>query len=291
MQKKMTIFTPTYNRAYILTKLYDSLCGQTVKDFEWLIVDDGSEDNTKELVDTWIKDDIIDIRYYKQKNGGKQRAHNLGVSKSEGKLFVCVDSDDYILPEFVEKHLQCIEKYEDNQKVGGIISLQGHEDGRPMGTYFPKNLNVTTLTKLYGKMRFKGDATIVHYTDILKKYPFHVAKGEKFIGEGYVYYQIDQKYELAVLPQILMIKEYLPDGYTKNVRKLTKDNPKSYMLLKRQSVKYASTRTEKFIQSILYDVGCIMAKKNAVTNTQYKLLAILTYLPAVVAWLIFYKNA
>ena len=98
MKKRMTVFTPTYNRAYILPKLYDSLCQQTVKSFEWLIVDDGSVDNTQELVEKWIEEKKIEIRYFKQANGGKQRAHNLGVEKSKEEIFVCVDSDDYVLP-------------------------------------------------------------------------------------------------------------------------------------------------------------------------------------------------
>ena len=194
MKIGITIFTPTYNRAYTLPRVYKSLCLQTCKDFEWLIVDDGSEDETQTLVEKWIKDNVIKIRYYKQKNGGKQRAHNVGVEKSEGELFACVDSDDFITPEFVEKHMQYKKKLIDSS-LAGIISLKGYEDGKPIGDYFPKDLKHTTLTELYGKRKFRGDATLVYYTKILRQYPFVVEDGDKFIGEGYVYYQIDQKYE------------------------------------------------------------------------------------------------
>ena len=229
MKKRMTVFTPTYNRAYILPKLYDSLCQQTVKSFEWLIVDDGSVDNTQELVEKWIEEKKIEIRYFKQANGGKQRAHKLGVEKSKADL--------------------------------------------------------------YGKLKFKGDATLAYYTNILRKYPFWVSEGEKFMGEGYVYYQIDQKYKMAVLPEILMIKEYLNDGYTKNVRKLAKNNPKSYAELKRQTIEYSETWKDRYSQTILYMVGCRMARQKAIRRAPYRVLAILAYFPAWIAWLLFYKNA
>ena len=285
-----TIFTPTYNRAYTLPRVYKSLCLQTCKDFEWLIVDDGSEDETQTLVEKWIKDNVIKIRYYKQKNGGKQRAHNVGVEKSEGELFACVDSDDFITPEFVEKHMQYKKKLIDSS-LAGIISLKGYEDGKPIGDYFPKDLKHTTLTELYGKRKFRGDATLVYYTKILRQYPFVVEEGEKFIGEGYVYYQIDQKYELLVLPEVLMIVEYLDDGYSKNVRKLTKDNPKSYVRLKKQTIQFSKTWKERYMQTILYMVGCRLAKQSQIKEAPYKALAVLAYFPAWLTWKIFYKNA
>jgi len=290
MKIGITIFTPTYNRAYTLPRVYKSLCLQTCKDFEWLIVDDGSEDETQTLVEKWIKDNVIKIRYYKQKNGGKQRAHNVGVEKSEGELFACVDSDDFITPEFVEKHMQYKKKLIDSS-LAGIISLKGYEDGKPIGDYFPKDLKHTTLTELYGKRKFRGDATLVYYTKILRQYPFVVEEGEKFIGEGYVYYQIDQKYELLVLPEVLMIVEYLDDGYSKNVRKLTKDNPKSYVRLKKQTIQFSKTWKERYMQTILYMVGCRLAKQSQIKEAPYKALAVLAYFPAWLTWKIFYKNA
>lgn len=288
---QMTIFTPTYNRAYRLPKLYESLCDQTCKSFEWLVVDDGSTDNTEDLVKKWINENKITIRYYKQENGGKQRAHNVGVDKSNGLLFVCVDSDDYIVSEFVEKHLMQLELLMKERKFAGIISLQGYTNEKPVGTFFPEGITHTTLTELYGKRKYKGDSTLVYYTEILKKHPFIVEKGEKFIGEGYVYYQIDQEYELLVLPEILTIKEYLKDGYTKNVRKLTKDNPKGYVRLKRQTIEYATTWKERYMQTILYMVGCRMAKEKQIKNAPYKMLAMIAYFPAWVVWKIFYERA
>lgn len=291
-KKTLTIFTPTFNRAYILPELYKSLCAQTCQDFEWLIVDDGSEDNTEELLQEWSCEQKVQIRYYKQQNGGKQRAHNRGVEECDTELFVCVDSDDYVTDNFVETHLRKWDEVKNDNTVGGIISLQGHENGEPMGTYFPDGVQKSTLTELYSKLKFRGDATLLHRTELLKKYPFVVEEGEKFIGEGYVYYQIDQNYQLALLPEILMIKEYLDDGYTKNVRRLTKQNPKGYMRLKLQSIEYATTWRERFTHTILYLVGCrISGEKQPLKKLPYKWLGVLAYLPSWLAWVLIYKNA
>lgn len=288
---ELTVFTPTYNRAYKLPQLYESLCKQTSNNFEWLIVDDGSTDDTEFVVRRWIDENVIKIRYYKQENGGKQRAHNLGVQKSLGLLFVCVDSDDYVEPEFVRKHLEQLPRLRQNTKLAGIISLQGYSNSKPVGTYFPKGIKYTTLSNLYNKKKYKGDSTLAYYTAVLKQYPFVVEDGEKFIGEAYVYNQIDQKYELLVLPEILTIKEYLEDGYTKNVRKLTKDNPKSYVRLKKQSIEYSKTWKDRYIQTILYMVGCRMSHQSQVKNAPYKFLAVTAYFPAWIAWKLFYERA
>lgn len=288
----LTVFTPTFNRGYTLCRVYDSLCSQSCMDFEWLIVDDGSTDNTEHLVVEWIKEHKIQIRYFKQHNGGKQRAHNKGVELSNAELFVCLDSDDYVVSDFVEKHIHKWMEVKQNETLAGIVSMKGYQNGNPTGTRIPDNLQTSTLTNLYTKLKFKGDATMVYRTDILRRYPFVVEEGEKFIGEGYVYYQIDQKYQMALLPEILMIVEYLEDGYSHNVRRLTKNNPKGYMRLKKQSIEYAITWRERYIHTILYLVGCRLSKeKYPFSELPYRFLGVLAYLPAWIVWFLIYKNA
>ena len=129
--KHLTIFTPTYNRAYILNKLYESLCVQTCQDFEWLIVDDGSTDNTKELVDTWMGEGRIAIRYVYQQNGGKQRAFNKAVALTNSELFVCIDSDDQLTTEHVvEESLAYWDEHKNEaleRQIGGMVSLRLHK--------------------------------------------------------------------------------------------------------------------------------------------------------------------
>lgn len=233
--KRITVFTPTYNRAYILNRCYESLKRQTNKLFIWLIIDDGSTDDTEDLVNKWISEGLIEIKYYKQNNGGKQRAHNKGVELCNSELFICMDSDDFLVDNAIERFISTWDSIDDKKIISGIVALKGINKGMPIGTSMPQELKLAPLNDLYEKYGFKGDTALLFRTDILKRFPFFVAEGEKFIGEGYVYLQIDQLYNLFILNEIVYICEYLPDGYSSDVRKLTKDNPKSYMVLKRQA--------------------------------------------------------
>lgn len=286
----LCVFTPTYNRSHTLPRLYESLLRQTSDDFEWVVVDDGSTDNTEELIAQYIDEKKINITYIRTQNGGKQRAHNVGVEKCTAPLFLCVDSDDFLVPVAVEHLLSAWKLQENGEGISGILFLKGFTSNKPLGPEFPDGLKRTTLRNLYSKYHFRGDTGLMYRTDVLKKYPFWVAPGEKFIGENYVYDQIDQKYELLLLNEILYIAEYLADGYTKNVRKVTKENPVSYLTLKRQSITFDSTLHEKYRDTILYLVGCMLAnKEGGVREAPSRMLAIMAYLPALIAKTLFFS--
>lgn len=291
-EKTLTVFTPTYNRAYTLGRLYESLVRQTSQDFQWIVVDDGSTDDTEELVAGWIEQGLLPIYYYKQENGGKPRAHNRGVEECDTELFMCMDSDDYLTDNCVEVILRRWQKERDKKEISGIIALKGKDLKEPLGTWFPKGVYYSTYKELYNHYKFKGDSELIFRTEILKKYPYWVAEGEKFIGEGYVWQKIDCQYTLAVLHEIVAICEYLEDGYSQNVRKLTKDNPISYTELRRQSILYSTTWKNRFYHTILCIVGCILqGKKNPFPILPYKLLGVVAYLPAWLAWFLFFRKA
>lgn len=259
MAKAMTIFTPTYNRAYIIGKLYESLLAQTSDDFKWMVVDDGSTDDTRSVIEGFVAEGKIDITYIYQENGGKQRAHNTGVEACDTELFFCVDSDDTLVPTAVEDVLDLWRRRGNEPGIAGIIAMRGRSETEPMNTWFPEGLETTTMWDLYYKLHHKGDTALIYRTDILREYPYEVAPGEKFIGETYVYHKIDQHYKLAVLPKIIWICEYLPDGYTTHVRKITRENPVSYMRLKRDYIDYADTFLLKLEETALYLVGAYFA--------------------------------
>lgn len=259
MVKAMTIFTPTYNRAYKIGDLYESLLAQTCQDFCWLVVDDGSTDDTRQVIQGFIDEGKLDITYVWQENGGKQRAHNTGVERCDTELFFCVDSDDELIPTAVEECLMLWKMRRDDAHIAGIIALCGTSKDSPLGTWFPEGLESTTMWDLYYKRHHRGDTSLIYRTAVLRQYPFVVEPGEKFIGETYVYHQIDQRYELAVLPHVIRTTEYLPDGYTKNVRKVTRDNPVGYMRLKRDYIDYADTFLLKLEETALYLVGAYFA--------------------------------
>lgn len=288
--KRITIFTPTYNRAYILRQLYESLKSQTNHSFLWIIVDDGSTDNTEELISTWLVENIIDIRYYKQENGGKQRAHNKGVELCDTELFICVDSDDYLTEDAIEVLIATWDSIENKQNLSGIVGLRGKDKSTPLGTEMPINIKKSTLSDLYNKKGFYGDTALLFRTDVLKQFPFYVVEGENFIGEGYVYLQIDQNYSLYLLNRIIYICEYLEDGYTSNVRRLIKSNPKGYMVLNKQSALLSKTIKSKYKNTIKYIIGCILSReKQPIKNAPHKALAVLAYPPAILLCILRYR--
>lgn len=223
----ITIFTPTYNRAYILSNLYNSLVGQSDKKFVWLIIDDGSTDDTKNLVESWIKENKIKIRYYYQKNQGKSMAHNKGIKETNTELFCCVDSDDYLTNDAVEL-IKNQWKLIKDKNIIGMLAYRGYSDGDSITT-FKKYKKTSTLNNAYRNLGLKGDTFLIYQTSIIKKYSFPNYVGENFMPEAYLYDLLDQEGELYIIPKILYIGEYLEDGYTKNMTKLLLNNPKGYL--------------------------------------------------------------
>lgn len=221
----ITVFTPTYNRAYRLGSLYESLCKQTFRDFEWLIVDDGSTDNTRELVEGWITENRIGIRYIAQPNGGKHRAINRGVKEAEGILFFIVDSDD-ILPsdslEHIENHYQMIKN---RPGFGGLCGLKAYYDGKPVGTKNEFGILECTNFDIDYKYKLKGDMAEVFYTSVMKEFPFPDIKGERFCPELLIWNRISTKYIIHYFCEIVYMCEYLTDGLTSRITRLRIESP------------------------------------------------------------------
>lgn len=253
--KSLCVFTPTYNRAYCLEDLYQSLVAQTCQDFHWLIVDDGSTDQTRSLVEDMSARGEISMSYLRQENGGKQRAWNTGAQACDQELFFCVDSDDTLVPDAVEAILSRWKGVSDDTRIAGIVGLDGTAPDKPLGTWMPKNRDRTTIWDLYYKSGHKGDVAVIYRTDVLRRYPFVVAEGEKFVAETYVYFLIDDNYELTTLDKVLILADYRADGYSSNARRVTRENPQGYIRLKRMHIERADTFTLKLKASILYLVG------------------------------------
>lgn len=220
--ENLTIFTPTYNRGYIIRQCYESLCRQSNKNFVWLIVDDGSTDNTEQIINSFINEDKIKIIYFRQKNSGKHVAHNTGVLMCETEIFVCVDSDDYLSDDAVQLIYDTWDKVGNDKSLAGIVALRGKSHNELLGTPMPDNIEKSSIFDLYDKYKFKGDTILVFKTDILKKYLFPVFEGEKFVTEAVIYDQISQEYDMALLNRVLYFCEYLDDGYSKNILSIHK---------------------------------------------------------------------
>lgn len=259
--KKLTIFTPTFNRAYCLGNCYESLKRQTNKDFIWLIIDDGSTDDTKILVRKWQKENLIDIQYIFQENQGMHGAHNTAYQVIETELNVCIDSDDYMPQDAVEKILAKWER-EGSERVSGIIGLDSFIDGEIIGTRMPMGINKSTLFDLYYKHGVKGDKKLVYRTELTKKYPYPVFDDEKYVGLAYKYYMLDCQFEMLLMNEVLCIVEYLPDGSSLNMIKQYKKNPKGFAFYRKELMKLPlGGILFKYKQAIHYVSSCLLSKK------------------------------
>lgn len=254
----ITVFTPVYNRRYILEKCYQSLLHQTNQDFKWLIVDDGSTDQVEDLVTQWIQENKIHIDFIKQQNGGKHIAHNTGVLKCDTELFICVDSDDYLTADAIDVIYKNWHKIKDNKKLAGIALLRKYQNGKIMSTPMPHGVESSTLYDLYEKYHFRGDLALVFRTNILKQHLFPQFENEKFVGECVVYDQLSENYKMYLVDYPIYIGEYLEDGYTKNVVQLYRKNPKGYSFYLQQRIALAKDAKQKKIALAKYISGCWM---------------------------------
>ena len=216
---KLTILTPTYNRAVYLPKLYESLRAQTNRDFLWLVVDDGSEDETKELIASY-GDGTIRIRYIEQKNGGKHTALNRGIHEIETELTFIVDSDDYLPENAVETILRYHEKYKTTPNLCGYSFLRCHGDGRVNTAYFPAEELIGTYAGVRINGGIGGDKAEVFYTQLLKQYPFPTFPGEKFLPEDVVWMQISGPYEMVHINENVYFCDYLEGGLTNSGKRM-----------------------------------------------------------------------
>lgn len=273
MKRQLTIFTPTYNRANLLPRLYESLINQTNYDFNWLVVDDGSTDNTIELLHNWQIENKICINYYKQNNRGKYVAHNIGVKLCTTEYFVCVDSDDWLVSNAVNTILIHLLEIS-SSKIAGLVAYCGSNNLRVVGTEFPEGLNISSLHNLY-KKGFKGDTTLILKTNILLQNLFPESE-EKFFPEQYIYDRIDQKFSLMILPSIIKICEYQQDGYTQNIHKILKNNPNNYLITLHQRLLYDVEFSDKCIDTIRYIALALAAhKKGFIKRSVYPILTLL----------------
>ncbi|MFV0165372.1 glycosyltransferase family A protein [Empedobacter falsenii] len=228
---QFTIFTPTYNRKDYLKILYNSLLEQSFKDFEWLIVDDGSSDDTDTEVQNFINEDKLKITYYKQKNGGKHRAINKGLDLAKGEYFFIVDSDDF-LPinslEMVNSKIDLI----NNKKTVGVIGLRQTLDGKLLGAKFPESdMLLNHIVRSY-HLKLKGDYAEVIKTEILKKFKFPDFEGEKFCAEGLIWNRIaNAGFNFLCFNEVIYHGEYLDAGLTANsIKNRHKNNQYSSLL-------------------------------------------------------------
>ena len=256
----LTVFTPAYNRAHTLGRTYESLKKQNSKDFVWMIVDDGSSDNTKVLVDEWKQEEKeFEIRYIYKENGGMHTAHNVAYENIDTELNVCIDSDDMMGENAVKK---IIEKWHQVKEKGyaGIIGLDADFDGNVIGTGFPKDMEETTVIGYYANGG-SGDKKLVYRTDVIKQYPeYPVFEGEKYVSLAYKYRLIDQDYKMVVLNEVLCNVEYQADGSSNNMLRQYLKNPKGFAFWRKVCMQYPESTKRTFIECVHYVSSSIISR-------------------------------
>lgn len=248
---KISILTATYNREKLLSKLYDSIVEnyKTFKDIEWIIMDDGSVDDTKKIVDKWIKKESFKIEYHYQKNSGKMRAINNGMKYVNGDILIEIDSDDYLLPDVLSKVSKDYEKLSKN--VYGIVykrKLIG-KDNAVEGI----DNKVLKLFDIHNKYEYDFDMSLTFRADVRKKYEYPLEKDEKFITESRLYYMLDQEYDgLLFKDEEIIVGEYMEDGYSKNINKMFKQYPYGYYEFFKECLSYSNKDNTTFRKKLYF---------------------------------------
>ncbi|MFS4481922.1 glycosyltransferase family 2 protein [Hyunsoonleella sp. 2307UL5-6] len=210
-----TVFTATYNRAHTIHRVYDSLKTQTFKDFEWLIIDDGSTDDTEKIIKKWMSEANFEIRYFKKNNGGKHTAFNLGVQKANGELFLPLDSDDSCIPEALEIFDKTWNEIEDKSSFSAVTGLCRDASGELVGQKYPKDIFDSDSIELKYIHKVNGEKWGFQKTDVLKEFPFPEPKDLKLYPEAVIWNKISRKYKTRFINQTLRIYIQGEDSYTK----------------------------------------------------------------------------
>lgn len=247
-----TVFTPTYNRAHTLNGVYESLCAQTFKDFEWVIVDDGSSDNTDEVVSSWVDEGVIDINYIKQKNQGKHVAHNTAVDNAKGGLFLVFDSDDKCIPETLEtfyKYWEEIPK-EVKSKYSTLSVLCMNQFGQIVGPEYPDFIIDSQNFSEQLDLRSGGERWGINTTESMRANKFPVYHGERFVPEGLIWNRLSKNYRARFINLPLRIYEQQSDSLSKKSVDIRTQSPQGTFQYYLESMSLPLSAKQRFKNAI-----------------------------------------
>ncbi|WP_223701115.1 glycosyltransferase family A protein [Sutcliffiella deserti] len=279
MDKVITIITPTFNREHTLYNCFDSLKAQTDKRFLWMVVDDGSTDNTEDLVHNWISENIIEIQYFKKNNGGKASALNFALDRIDTDYWVCLDSDDTFSHNSIELALDGLEKIKSVTNYCGLLALRNAKSGEVFGgKRIPKEVVETTVLELSDKYKIRSEFVQFYITEITSGYRFPEISGEKFMPPEYLANELNKKYKFKVEQKIFCYCEYLPDGLTRNKLEIIKNNPRGYTLVVMQAFELTDNFYNKSKRCLKYISGCLLSgDRNCIRNSPHKIMTTLYY--------------
>ena len=260
--KNLSIITPTYNRVGLLPRCYDSLRSQTSSDFEWIIIDDGSTDGTKDLVNEWIGDPerSVSITYYWKQNGGKHTALNASHPYIHGKYVLILDSDDYLMPNAVETVCNTWNDFYTDKQIGCISYYKSLENGTIVSKCI-ENRTISDHISYRVNRTSGGDQCETIRAEYFKEYKFPVYPGENFISEGLLWMYLGYKYKTVYCNECIYICEYMPGGISKSGRKLLIRNPKGMIELTKSFFDRRVSIKKRIKETWLYIVYSLCDKR------------------------------
>ncbi len=248
----VTVATPTYNRAHLLFRLYKSLCRQTCADFEWLVVDDGSTDDTDIEVNGFVAEGKIDIRYIRKQNGGKHTAVNLAAKEAKGNLFFIADSDDWFPETAIADVIEAYCTIKEDERFAGICGLDRYADGRIVGSELPRPTIDASPQDIREKWGVKGDLKEVFRTEVIRRHPFPEIPGEKFCPEVLIWNRIGRRYKLRYFNKAIYTVEYQPNGLTSGITRARMNSPVASMMTYSEWFAQATTFKAKVRMAVNY---------------------------------------
>lgn len=254
-RKKITVFTPTYNRSKTIVNLYSSLLNQTNKQFEWIIYDDGSTDNTEEVVNKFINENVLDIKYIYSCNKGKHVAINNGVELAKGELFFIVDSDDIICNDSIENIINVWNSIDGNKKneFAGVVGRKENISGKSYKFNFDEKYIDKSFIEFRKIQKENIERADVFSTNILKKYKFPEFEGENFMAESVIWYKIaSDGYKMRWFNNNIYMYEYLEDGLTRNFYNKRINNINGTLYVYNQLMSYNISLKDKIKYKINY---------------------------------------
>ena len=278
MEKRITVFTPTYNRAHLLHSCYESLLRQSNQLFKWLIIDDGSTDNTREVVEKWIAEKEIEIKYIYKENGGLHTGYNTAIESMDTELSICIDSDDWLPDNAIELILSVWDKNKSDD-LAGLIGLDYTADGRIIGDVLPNGEKIEPIKLLASKNK-RGDKKYVVRTSVYKEVaPMPVFAGEKNFNPHYMILKLSAKYKFLAVNQPLCIVDYQEDGMSANIFKQYINSPKSFAELRRMIMDLPNVPFQYLCKTTIHYISSsiIAGNKGYIRKSPRRLLTVLLW--------------
>ena len=283
--KTLTVITTTYNRAYCLHQVYESLLRQDTNNFTWLVVDDGSTDDTNEKVAAWQAEGKVDIQYAYKPNGGMHTARNLGYELAKTELNVIIDSDDWVAENVISKIINFWNKNK-RDDIAGIIALDAAPDGKVIGSPMPSEIKECHFHDFFGKYKGYGDKKLIYRSDLTKLYPYPEYPGEKFYPASYKFMMLDKQYTMLLMDEIVCIADYNPDSMTYAKYAQYKKCAKGFAHFRNETMRVSNDWKYIIHQMIHYQAESRFAnERHYIQKCSRPIWAILLWLPGLLYYL------